>query len=302
MGDVAVVDYRGRFADASVDEEAIPGTEAIDFQMELADGRFVSGMVEGVVGMNPSETKEVTVTFPEDYPHEDLAGKEVIFTISLKEIKEKELPELDDDLAQEVSEFETLAELKASLESQFQEKAEKATKSAIHEAILEQLVQISAVDLPESLIEKEVNNLLTQTAMQMQNYGMDIKRLFTPEMVSQMRQRSRPDAITNLQKSLILLEIAEKESIEVDLEKYEAKVKEVQEQLADRDVDVERLRAMIKEDLLSEATLDWIQTKATVELVPQGSLTPVKTDEEEEFEEEETEAAEMTVEAETSEA
>ena len=300
MGDVAVVDYQGRFAAGEGEEsEEIPGTQATDFQMELAEGKFVEGMVEGMVGMKPEETKEISVTFPEDYAKEDLAGKAVVFTITLKELKEKELPDLDDDFAEEVSEFETLAELRESLENQFQEKAAQETKNSIHEAIIAQLTEQSSVDLPETMIQQEVDMLIAQTAMQLERLGIDINKLLNAETVPQMRERSRPEAIERLEKSLILAEIAKRESIELEPEAVEAKVKEMSAQLADREFDMERLRTVVEEDLLEEKTLNWLQEKATVELVPKGSLDESEAEETEEEEagtSEETEDAQAATE------
>jgi trigger factor len=229
-------------------------------------------MIEGIFGMNLEETKEIAVTFPEDYPKEDLAGQPALFTITLKELKERELPQLDDDFSEEVSEFKTIAELKESLEKQFQEKAEKATKENIHQAIIAKLLEICSIDLPETMIQKEVDTLLTQTAIQMSNLGIDLKRLFTAEMVGQMRQRSRPEAMTNIKTESILEEIAKRESISLESEEIEAKIKEVRQQLSGQDYDEQRLQDFVKKDLLKEKTLDWLQAKTQVELVPEGSL------------------------------
>jgi trigger factor len=272
-GDLATIDYQGRFVAAEGEEgELIPNAQANDFQVELVEGKLIEGMIEGIFGMNLEETKEIAVTFPEDYPKEDLAGQPALFTITLKELKERELPQLDDDFAEEVSEFKTIAELKESLEKQFQEKAEKATKENIHQAIIAKLLEICSIDLPETMIQKEVDTLLTQTAIQMSNLGIDLKRLFTAEMVGQMRQRSRPEAMTNIKTESILEEIAKRESISLESEEIEAKIKEVRQQLSGQDYDEQRLQDFVKKDLLKEKTLDWLQAKTRVELVPEGSL------------------------------
>jgi trigger factor len=272
-GDLATIDYQGRFVAAEGEEgELIPNAQANDFQVELVEGKLIEGMIEGIFGMNLEETKEIAVTFPEDYPKEDLAGQPALFTITLKELKERELPQLDDDFAEEVSEFKTIAELKESLEKQFQEKAEKATKENIHQAIIAKLLEICSIDLPETMIQKEVDTLLTQTAIQMSNLGIDLKRLFTAEMVGQMRQRSRPEAMTNIKTESILEEIAKRESISLESEEIEAKIKEVRQQLSGQDYDEQRLQDFVKKDLLKEKTLDWLQAKTQVELVPEGSL------------------------------
>ena len=158
LGDVAIVDYRGKSAETG---EAIPDIDGEDLRVDMEAGRFIEGMVEGIIGMKPEEVKEMTLTFPEDYPKEDVAGKAVIFTITMKELKAKELPELDDDFAQEVSDQETIAELRASLEKRFQEQAEKETKDSIYEALTKEFVKGATLDLPETLIEKEVTQILT---------------------------------------------------------------------------------------------------------------------------------------------
>jgi trigger factor len=281
MGDVAVVDYSGRYTGEGEEAEEISGAQATDFQIELAEGRFLEGIVHGIVGMNPGETKEVELTFPEDYPREDLASKAAVFTITLKELKEKELPELDDDFAQEVSEQETLAELRESLEKQFQEKADRETSASKEQALLEALLEKVEIDLPETMIEQEVQTLLTQTAMQMESYGMDVRKLFNAETIPQMKERSRPDAVVRLKQSLALQEIAKRESLTVTPEEIEAKSKEVLEQLSGQDVDPKRLREVVESDLIKEKAIKWLEEHATIELVPKGSLTPEETEGEE---------------------
>ncbi|MFW6263928.1 MAG: trigger factor [Cyanobacteriota bacterium] len=273
MGDVTVVDYEGRFGEGE-EAQPIEGAQATDFQLELGEGRFLAELVNGIVGMNVGETKEISVSFPEDYAREDLAGNTAKFTVTLKELKEKELPALDDDFAQEVSEYETLAELRESLEKQFKERAEQETKTSIHEAIVQQLVEQSDVDLPESMIEREVETILTQTAMQMSQYGMDIKQLFTPETVPQMKQRSRPEAIQRLQQSLILTEIAKQESLEPDEAAVKERIEQVMEQLEGQAVDQTRVQEVVKDDLRREKALDFLQEHAQVELVEKGTLQP----------------------------
>ncbi|CAA9224160.1 Cell division trigger factor [uncultured Coleofasciculus sp.] len=293
MGDVAVVDYTGKFAGDGEDATDISGAQATDFQIELESGRFLEDIVQGIVGMNPGETKEVPVSFPEDYPREDLAGKSAMFTISLKELKEKELPQLDDDFAQEVSEQETLAELREFLEKQFQEKAEQETTASKEQALLAALLEKVEIELPETMVEREVETLLTQTAMQMESYGMDIRKLFNAETIPQLKERSRPDAMLRLQQHLALLEVAKRESLTVEPEEIETRVKEVLEQLAGQSVDQGRVREVVESDLLKEKALKWLEEHGTIELVPKGSLTP-EADSEEEVEETEAIASESS--------
>jgi trigger factor len=296
-GDMAIVDFSGRFAEAEEGEDEpgeIPGGSAQDFSIELSDGKFIEGFIEGVFGMNPGETKEVPVTFPESYPQEDLAGKPAVFTITLKELKAQELPELDDDFAQEVSAFETLAELRESLETRYQKEAEQKTKDNKQEALLKELVKHIEVELPETLVKQEVDHAVTQTAMQFSKQGMDIKKMFTQEIVSMLREQARPEAITRIQRTLALGEVAKQESIEVEASAIEAKMNEILAEYAgqEQEIDLDRLREVVSEDLLKDKILGWLEENGSIELLPEGSLKP----DEDEVEDDEDEAVETSAE------
>lgn len=288
LKDVAVIDFKGVLPSEEPDQEpeAFPGGQAEDFQVELDEGKFVPGFVEGIIGMQIDETKEVALTFPDTYPQESLAGKDVIFTITLKELKTKELPELDDDFAQEISEFETLAELRGSLEKQYQEEADDRTKANKEQAILNELLQHIEVDVPETLIEREVNYMLNQTAMQLQNQGIDIRKLFNQDTIPALKERSRADALDRIKRTLALGEVAKQESIAVAPEDLAAKVEEVWGEIQSQDmaqtIDRNRLESVVAEDLLKEKILAWLIDNSTIELVPEGTLAQP---EEPEFEE-----------------
>ena len=274
-GDVTVVDYQGKLAGNDGEPGAeIPGATATDAEVELKEGLFIEDLIAGIVGMTIGETKDIPVQFPEDYPKDDLASAQAVFTVTLKEIKEKELPELDDDFAQDVSEFETLTELQESLESRFRTNADNSTKASVEQALVEALEKVVNVELPETMIEQEIEAILTQRAIQLESYGMDVKSLFTREMIPQMKKNTRPDAIRNITQSLSLLEIAKVQGIEPSPEEQEAKIAEVTEQLSGRNFDADRLKEAVKEDLTKEKVLAWLQERSTVELVPQGSLEP----------------------------
>ncbi len=286
IGDIAVVDFKGVLAKAEGEDEAaepqpIPGGEATDFQVELQEDKFIPGFVTGIIGMNPGETKEISATFPDPYANEELAGKPAIFTVTLNELKEKELPELNDDFAQEVSEHETLDQLRSSLEERFQQEAEQKTKTNKQDALLKELLKVIEIDLPESMIQQEVDQMLTQTAIKLSQQGLDIKKLFTPEIIPQLRQRSRDEAIERLKRSLALEEISKRESIQVTDDEVAARVKEIMEQYSEQDIDMDRLQEVVNNELLTDKTIDWLLEKSTVELVPEGSLTSEETTPEE---------------------
>ncbi len=273
--DIAVVDFRGALVseDPEAEPEEFPGGQADDFQVELTEGKFIPGFIEGIVGMAVGETKDVRIEFPADYPQADLAGRPVVFTITLKELKERELPELDDDFAQEVSEFETLAALRESLETRFQKEAEDKTTANKEQAILDELVKLVQVDLPETLVDRELSYMINQTAVQLQNQGLDVRQLFTQDTIAMLKERSRPEAITRLQRTLALGEVAKQQEIKVEPEEVNTKVNEILADLGDsRDIDPKRLATVVSEDLLKEKILAWLLEHSTVELVPEGTL------------------------------
>jgi trigger factor len=274
LEDIAVVDYTGKLSDGT----EIDGASAEDFDIELSEGKFIADLVNGIVGMKIGETRDVDVTFPEDYPREELADEPAVFHVVLKDLKMQELPALDDDFAKEASDFDTLAEFRASLEQKFQEQAQKATDRQIFDAIETALIDVVTVDLPETMIDRESMNILNQMATQFQQYGMDVNKLFTRETVPKMKENCRPDAINNLKQQLAIEEIAKKEGVTVTDEDIAAKITELRPQLRGQDIDENRLRDFVKEDLQKEKTLEWLKERAKVELVPEGSLAAADAD------------------------
>ncbi|WP_427162398.1 trigger factor [Aliinostoc sp. HNIBRCY26] len=303
IGDVAVVDFKGVIAkaedaDPAAEPEPIPGGDATDFQVELQEDKFIPGFVSGMIGMNPGETREVSAQFPDPYVNQELAGKPALFTITLKELKEKELPALDDDFAQEVSDFETIEALRASLEERYQKEAEDKTKANKQEALLNEIVKHLEADLPATMIDKEIDTMLTQTAIKLSQQGLDVRKLFTEDIIPQLRERSRPEAIERLKRSLVLQEVAQRESIEVTPEEVQARVTELLAQYPDEDVDEDRLQAVVENEMLSEKIIDWLLEHSTVELVPEGSLASKEEETATTAPETEAETAESTTESE----
>lgn len=274
--DLAIVDFTGqvKMGEDDADLEEIPGGSAQDFEIELVEGKFIPGFIDGILGMNVGETKTVSATFPEPYAQENLAGKPAIFEVTLKDLKEKELPELDDDFAEEISEFATFAELRESLEARFRTEAEDKTKANKQEALLKELVIHVEVDLPETLVRREMDYMITQTAMRLSEQGMDVKKMFTPEIVESLRNSSRGEAIARIQRTMALGEIAKQESLTVTSADVDAKVQDVLTDMGEREVDRDRLREVVEEDLMRDKIFDWLEANNTIELVPEGSLTP----------------------------
>jgi trigger factor len=275
--DVAIVDFSGRYyleGDSGQTEE-IEGGQATDFQIELGEGQFIPGFVDGMIGMEPGQTKEITAKFPEEYFQEDLAGKSAAFTVTLRDLKAKELPELDDEFAKDVSEFETLAALREFLEERYQSEAKGKTDGNIDTALLDALVAELEAEIPETLITNETNFLINQMAMRLQSQGMDVKKLFTEDLIEGLRERSRDEAIGRIKRTLALAEVAKKESLQVETEALEQRFQEVITQTRDRsNIDRDRLREALEEELLQAKVLNWLKEQSTVELVESGSLQP----------------------------
>jgi trigger factor len=267
LDDVAVVDYSGKTADG----EEIKGAQATDAEVELSVDRFIADLVHGIVGMKIDEAKTIPVTFPADYAREDLAGQVASFDVTVKDLKTRELPDLSDDFAQEISEEATLYALRESLTKQFADRAADGTKSNIGTALSTALVEIVEVDPPETMIDQETGNILQMMAQQFSQYGMDVNQLFTRESIPKMKENCRPEAIKNLKEALAIAEIAKQEKISVEPAEIDAKCATIREQLQG-DVIEDKLRAFVIEDMTKEKVLEWLQSKSEVTLVPVGSL------------------------------
>lgn len=278
MGDAVVIDFVGKVANDAGELEEFAGGSGHDFSLDLEPGRFIPGFVEGIVDMSLEEARDLDLAFPDDYGHADLAGKAVVFSITLKEIKEKELPELDDDFAQEVSEFATIEELRTSLVNQYAEEASEKTKTNQHGALLNALVANLEAEIPETMVQQETDFLVRQTLSQFSQQGLDLNKILTQDLVDGMRKEARPNAIDRLKRTLALGEVAKQENISVTPEELQAKFDETLADLSDPDqYDLERLRQVLEEELLQDKIFTWLLTVNSMELVPEGSLQPQST-------------------------
>ena len=261
-GDIAVLGFKGTFSDDGSD---IEGGSADSMDVDLEHGRMIPGFIEGVVGMKVGDSKTVDCQFPDDYPKEDARGRKAAFVIDLKDLKTRELPDLDDAFAKQASEQETLADLRKDLEKRLKDDAERRQTSNRRDALVAALVEQLDVDLPEALIQQESRNLLEQTAAQFAQQGMDVKSLFTPDLVRNLMQNSRPEAEERLRRSFALTALAEAEDIKVDDSDVDAKIKEVKKELSDEaNIDPERLRQAVMDDLMQDRLMGWLEENSTL--------------------------------------
>ena len=261
-GDIAVLGFKGTYSD---DGSEIDGGSADSMDVDLEHGRMIPGFIEGVIGMKAGETKTVDCQFPDDYPKEDARSRKAAFEIELKDLKTRELPELDDAFAKQASEQETLADLRKDLEQRLKDDAERRETSNRRDALVAALVEQLEVELPEALIQQESRNLLEQTAAQFAQQGMDVKSLFTPDLVRNLMQNSRPEAEERLRRSFALTALAEAESISVDDKAVDDKVEEVKKDLsADANIDPDRLRQAVMDDLIQDQLMGWLEENSTL--------------------------------------
>ncbi len=261
-GDIAVLGFNGTYTD---DGSEIEGGSADSMDVDLDNGRMIPGFIEGVIGMNVGENKSVDCQFPEDYPKDDARGRKATFAIELKDLKTRELPELDDAFAKQASEKETMADLRKDLEQRLKDDVERRQTSNRHDGLVKALVNQLEMDLPEALIQQESRNLVEQTAAQFAQQGMDVKSLFTPDLIRNLMQNSRPEAEERLRRSFALTALAKAEDIKLDDSAIDTKLDEVKKDLAaDAKVDPERLRQAVMDDLMQEQLMSWLETNSTL--------------------------------------
>ena len=248
-GDTAVIDFEG-FDNGTPFE----GGKGENYELKLGAGMFVPGFEEQVIGMKAGEEKDLDITFPEDY-HADLAGKQVVFHVKVNEVKEPQAPEVDDEFAKDVSEFETLEAFRKDLGDKLLERRKAQAQSDFENAVMEQLVDGMECEIPDGMVDVRVDRLMEDYAMRLQSQGMRMEDYLkmmgmTPEM---MRASARPSALRQLQTELALEAVAKAEGIETTDEEYEAEVAKLAEQY---NFTTEQVKAAVSaEDLKRELAL-----------------------------------------------
>ena len=213
MGDKVIIDYSG-----SVDGVKFDGGTAEEQTLDLGSGMFIPGFEEQVVGMKAGEEKDITVTFPEQYHAADLAGKEAVFAVRLQETKQKELPELDDEFAQDISEFDTLAEYRESVMKDLVEQNEKNIEIAKENALIETIVEASNVDIPACMIDNQINYQIQDMANSLMYQGIDLDTYmnYIGTTLDDMKEQMKPGAEKQVKTQLVMQAVLEAEKIEAE--------------------------------------------------------------------------------------
>ncbi|MGP0587398.1 trigger factor [Paenibacillus timonensis] len=211
-GDTVVIDF-----DGSVDGVPFEGGQAERYSLELGSNTFIPGFEEQVVGLATGDFKDVTVTFPDTYHAEELAGKEAVFKVKVHEIKRKQLPELDDEFAKDVSEFDTLAEFKEDLKKQLSSRKEQEAKATREGALVDKIGENAEVEIPEAMINGEVDNMVRDFDNRLRSQGMNLDMFlgFSGQTVDDLRGQMQGDAEKRVRNNLVLEAIAKAEKIEV---------------------------------------------------------------------------------------
>ena len=233
-GDLAVIDFKG-----FVDEVAFEGGEGTDYTLEIGSGTFIDNFEDQLVGLKVGEEKEVKVNFPAEYGREDLNGKPATFNVTIKEIKVKELPELDDEFAKEISEFDTIDELKADMKKKLEEEVEARAKREYEEAVIDAAAENAKIDIPEVMINSEIDNMIKDLEMRLKYQGLDLETYYqyTNSSEEKVREFMQDAALKRVKTELVLAEIAKAEGIEATEEEMMERAKEMAKQYGDKEIE-----------------------------------------------------------------
>ncbi|MFW5646693.1 MAG: trigger factor [Acetivibrio ethanolgignens] len=265
-GDMTVIDFEG-----FVDGVAFEGGKDEDYPLTLGSHSFIDTFEEQLVGKNIGEEVEVNVTFPEDYQAKELAGKPAMFKVTIKEIKVKELPELDDDFAQDVSEFDSLDEYKEDVRKTLSQRKEAQAKNAKEEAVVEKIIENATMDIPEPMINGQVRQMADEFAQRIQSQGLTVEQYFqfTGMDRNKLIETLKPQALKRIQSRLVLEAVAKAENIVASEEDIE---KEIVDMASMYQMEVEKLkiligdaeREQIAEDMAVQKAVEFV-TNAAVE-------------------------------------
>ena len=263
-GDQTVIDFEG-----SVDGTPFEGGKGEDYPLTIGSHSFIDTFEEQLIGKNIGEECEVHVTFPEEYHAKELAGKPAVFKVTVKELKRKELPELNDEFAGEVSEFETLEEYKNDVKSKLSLKKQKDAATENENHVVDKVVENAQMDIPEPMIDSQVNNMVNDYARRMQSQGLSLEQYmqFTGMTIETLKEQMKPQAVKRIQTRLVLEAIVKAENITVSdeavekeiadmAESYKMEVAQIKEYMGENGIE------QMKEDLAVQEAVDFLVAEA----------------------------------------
>lgn len=225
-GDNTVIDFEG-----FVDGVAFDGGKGTDYPLTIGSHSFIDNFEEQIIGMNIDDEKEINVTFPEEYHAEELKGKPAVFKVKVKEIKEKQLPELNDEFAQDVSDFDTLAEYRDDLKKKIETRKSNEAKAKKEDEAIAKIIETSKMDIPEAMVDTQVNRMVEDFAQRLQQQGLSVEQYFqyTGMTADKIMDEMKPEAVKRIQSRLVLEAIVKAENIETTDDEFEAELKKMAE-------------------------------------------------------------------------
>nr|WP_317363723.1 trigger factor [uncultured Blautia sp.] len=272
QGDMVTLDFEG-----FVDGEAFEGGKGTDYPLTIGSNSFIPGFEDQLVGAELNKEVEVNVTFPEDYHANDLAGKAAVFKCTVKAIKVKELPELDDEFAKDVSEFDTLDEYKADIEKNLRERKEGVAKREREDKAVDAVIANAQMDIPEAMIQNQIQQLMNDFVQRMQAQGLSIDQYyqFTGLDQAKIQEQMRPQALKRIQSRLVLEKVAEVENIQISDEKFEEELKTMADMYK---MEVEKLKELMGDAEKEQMKKD-IAVQEAVTLVAESAKVVEKKEE-----------------------
>ena len=261
-GDIAVIDFVG-----SVDGVEFEGGKAENHELTIGSNTFIPGFEDQIIGMKIDEERDINVKFPDEYFSKDLAGKDAVFKVTLHEIKKKELPELDDEFAKDVSEFDTLDDLKASIKEKLEKQNEERAKYETEDSVIKAVCENSKLDIPSGMIELEVENMIKDMEQRLSYQGMKFEQYLQMmgKTVEEFKKESEPQAIEAIKSRLTLEAIIEKEKIEATDEEVEEKIKEMAKNYGREEKDLQEndnIKEYLKSGITSEKAIKFLVENA----------------------------------------
>ncbi len=264
-GDITTIDFEG-----FVDGEPFEGGKGTDYPLTIGSHSFIDNFEEQLIGKNIGEEVEVNVTFPEQYQAEELQGKPALFKVTVKEIKVKDLPELDDEFAQDVSDFETMAEYKADLEKKLLENKEAALKREKEEDVVNKIVEGATMEIPEPMVDTQVRQMAQEFAQRIQSQGLSLQQYmqFTGLTPEKMTEEMKPQALKRIQSRLVLEAVVKAENIEATEEDIQ---KELENMASMYQMEADKLKELIGEEEQKQIGMD-IAVQKAVEFVVDAAV------------------------------
>jgi trigger factor len=269
-GDFVDIDFEGK-----VDGETSKGLTSKNYMLEIGSKTFVPGFEDQLIGVNKGESKEIQVTFPDDYPSKDVAGKDAIFSVSVNDIKEKKLPDLDENFTKNFDAYDKLEDLKKDIRESLIKENETRIKTDSKNMMIDRLLENNEFEIPSVFVNRQINYMVLDAQQRMINNGMNPEK--AAEISPNLRDRFESEAKKMVRTSLLIHKIAEKESITVDEKDIEVKLRELAQELAQdyesmkASYESNNLKEHLKHEILEQKTLDFLEEKADIQNVKKSN-------------------------------